>query len=103
MNEMLAQSPTWVELSLEGLSAVFGAFAAYLMSRRYASGFLTGLVFALLAPVMFLLGRGEHVRRYYEARLSANRDVPLSEGQMVLGLNLLFWAFFLQLLGLLLA
>lgn len=89
-----------VRLSLDIASAVFGVFSAFLMSRRYASSFLLSLFFALVAPLFFVVGQGDHVREYYSRTISANRDVPLSAGQMALGFNLLFWAFFLQLLGL---
>jgi len=80
-------------------SAVLGIWGTYLMSRRYTTSLLLFLVLALVTPVMFLLGRGQAVYDYYEKRTMANRDVPVAIGRMALGLGLLCWAFFFQLLN----
>ena len=49
---------------------------------------------------MCLLGKGRHVREFLVAMAESNEDVKDSPGNMTLGVILLFWAFFLQLLSL---
>jgi hypothetical protein len=83
---------------LELGSAIFGIFGTLLMTRRYTSGTPMALLIALMAPVLYLAGQGERVREFYTARTRANREVPVAASRMALGLNLLCWAFFLQLL-----
>jgi len=80
-------------------SAVAGMFGTWLMSRRYAPRFWRGLLFAVFSPFLFLRGKGPRVRKFYETSVRVNDNVPESPADMALGLNLLFWAFFLQLLA----
>lgn len=87
-----------VSVVLEIGSALFGIYGTYLMSRRYTTSLAFFLVLALFAPIMFALGRGKVVHDYYENRTLANRDVPIATNRMALGLSLLCWAFFFQLL-----
>lgn len=79
------------------VSAVLGIGGTCLMTRRYARGFWLALLFALVWPLLCLLGRGRQPQRFFEALGKINADVPPSARDMALGLNLLFWAFFLQL------
>lgn len=83
---------------LEVASAVFGLLGTWLMSRRYAKQFGRSVLFALIAPLLILLGQGTRVRDFFKDKATANQDLPESITDMVLGLNLLFWAFFLQLI-----
>src|SRR5208337_1506242 len=80
-------------------SAVFGMLGTWMISRRYAPGFLRSIFFAVLSPIFVVLGKGCRVRDYARAKVNANRDVPDSVLDMVVGVNLLLWAFFLQLVG----
>ena len=97
MSATAGRGLTSLTLALEVASAVFGIVSAYLMTRRYASSFFMTLLFALLTPLLFLIGRGPQVREYYAERSQVARDVPTGEGQALLGYHLLFWAFLLQL------
>ncbi len=72
------------------------------MSRRYAEEFWQSVLYAFITPVLFLFGQGERVRAVMTEKIQGNRDVPDSPADMALGLYLLFWAFFLQLVGLVL-
>ncbi len=97
---MIAPEPStvsWLSAGLDTGSALLGIAGTYLMARRYTSNLGLFLVFALLAPVMFALGKGEAVRSYYQNRMLVNRNVPIANTRMVLGLSFLCWAFFLQL------
>ncbi len=67
------------------------------MSRRYARQFVRSLAYALIWPVAFCFGRGSNIRELLEAKVRANRDVGDPVTDMVLGVNLLFWSFLLQL------
>ena len=91
-----------VKVILNVAGAVFGLLGTWLMSRRYAKQFARSLVLALVSPVFFLIGKGAHLRRFWHEKISANRDLPDSSTDMALGLTLLFWAFFLQLISFLL-
>ena len=93
-----AQQASLVSVVLEIGSALFGIYGTYLMSRRYTTSLVLFLALALFAPVMFALGKGKTVHDYYENRTLANRDVPIATNRMALGLSLLCWAFFFQLL-----
>jgi hypothetical protein len=84
---------------LDVASALFGLLGTWLMSRRYARQFGRSVLFALISPLLLLLGQGARVRRFMAAKINANCDLPDSVTDMALGLNLLFWAFFLQLLA----
>ena len=82
---------------LDFLSAVLGMFGTYFMAKRYANNFFVGMVFAVIATVMYLFGGGGHVRSFYAEGQAGNKDIPDSAGDVGLGLNLLFVAFMLQL------
>ena len=84
------------------VSAVLGLVGTWLMSRRYARQFGRSFLYALVSPVLLLLGRGGRLRGFVKGKINASRDLPDSVTDMVLGLMLLFWAFFLQLVGLIL-
>ena len=86
-----------LKFCLEVVRAVFGLLGTWLMSRRYAKQFGRSVLFALISPPLLLLGQGARVRDFFKGNVTANRDLPESITDMVLGLNLLFWAFFLQL------
>jgi hypothetical protein len=90
------------KLALEIAGAAFGVLGTWLMSRRYAESFLQNVLLALSWPVLILFGQGNRIRKVVKARFDANRDLPESIVDMVLGLNLLFWAFFLQVAALVL-
>jgi hypothetical protein len=81
-------------------SVVFGILGTWLMSRRYARRLWRNLLFALVFPVLYLFGQGAYVRDFVKATIIANRDIEDSVIDMTIGLNLLFWAFFLQLIAL---
>jgi hypothetical protein len=49
---------------------------------------------------MYLFGQGQAFSKYCERRILVNRDVPVAVNRMALGLALLCWAFFLQLVQL---
>ena len=82
-------------------SAVLGILGTCLMSRRYAPQLLRSMLYAGAWPFLCLVGQARRARRFFEARATINWDVPESAADMALGLNLLFWAFFLQLVALL--
>jgi hypothetical protein len=82
----------------EVLSAFLGIGGTCLMTRRYAQSFWTALLFALILPIKALAGRWGHAQQFFEKLGKVNWDVPASPHDMALGMNLLFWAFFLQLL-----
>jgi hypothetical protein len=81
-------------------SVVFGILGTWLMSRRYARRLWRNLLYAFVFPILYLLGQGAHVRAFVKATIIANRDIEDSVIDMTIGLNLLFWAFFLQLIAL---
>lgn len=84
---------------LNAASAIFGITGSWLMSRRYAKQFGRSVLFALIAPILYLLGRGDRVRSFIEAKVTGNKDIPDFPSEMALGLALLFLAFLLQLLS----
>jgi hypothetical protein len=43
--------------------------------------------------------QGHRVHDYLKKKINTNRDVTDSVADMLVGVNLLFWAFFLQLAG----
>lgn len=81
-------------------SAIFGLLGTWLMSRRYANQLIRSLLYSLISPALYLFGKGARVRRFFKAKIDANRDMADSITEMVWGLTLLFWAFFLQLTAL---
>ncbi len=94
---------TWIAEAghaCEYASAIFGIFGSALMSRRFVSKFLRGVLFSAAYPAMWLLGRGQRVREYLVSRANLNADLKDSPGDMTLGMILLFWAFFLELISL---
>src|SRR5271170_4982939 len=82
---------------LDALSAILGMVGTYFMAKRYASGFLWGLLFAIVGTFLYLVGRGKQVRRFYTAGQLGNKDIEDAAGDVALGLNLLFVAFLFQL------
>jgi hypothetical protein len=80
-------------------SAILGMLGTWMISRRYAAEFLQSIFFALSWPVLAIFLQGHRVRDYFTKKINANRDVNDSVADMVVGVNLLFWAFFLQLAG----
>ena len=87
-----------VSMVLEVASALLGISGTYLMSRRYTRSLVVFLFFTLVTPLMFIIGKGKEVHDYYHSRMLANKNVPIANSRMVVGLSLLAWAFFLQLL-----
>ncbi len=81
-------------------SVVFGIFGTWLMARRYARKFWPNLLFTFLFPALYLVGRGRYVRNFVKVTINTNRDIEDSVIDMTIGLNLLFWAFILQLVAL---
>ena len=88
-----------IKFAVNTASAIFGLTGTWLMSRRYAEQFIRGVLFAIIVPFLYVVGRGNHVRKYLEAKTMGNKDIPDSAGEMALGLALLFLAFLLQLGG----
>jgi len=83
------------------LSAIFGIAGTWLMSRRYARNLLVTIVYALTWPIVVLAGKSKNFRDSYNAEIRANYDVQDQPIDSAFGFNLLFWAFVLQLLALL--
>jgi hypothetical protein len=86
-----------IKFWLNMASSIFGITGSWLMSRRYAQQFGRSILFACIAPFLYAFGRGDRVRRFIEAKVSGNKDIPDSASEMALGLALLFLAFLLQL------
>jgi hypothetical protein len=82
-------------------SVIFGVLGTWLMARRYANRFFVSLLAAFLFPMFFLLRRAGHARDVMNRITKTNLDVPDSGGDMTIGVYLLFWAFVLQLVALL--
>lgn len=78
-------------------SAIFGITGTWMMSRRYAKQFGRSVLFACIAPFLFVIGRGDRVREFINAKILGNKDLPDSSSEMALGLAVLFLAFLLQL------
>lgn len=89
-----------VKLIIEMASGLFGMLGTWFMSRRYAHELWRSLIYAATWPIFFLVGQGKRLQYAFKAKAGLNRDVPDSVADMVLGLNLLFWAFFLQMVAL---
>jgi len=81
-------------------SVVFGILGTWLMSRRYARSFMRNLLYTFLFPLLILARQGGRVRDFVKETINANRDIEDSVIDMTIGLNSLFWAFFLQLIAL---
>lgn len=96
----VAWSPA-TKVVVGGAGALLGILGTCLMSRRYAPQLVRSMLYAVAWPLLCLLGKGQRARRFFEARARINWDVPESAADMALGLNLLFWAFFPQLVALL--
>lgn len=86
-----------IKFLLNMASAIFGITGTWMMSRRYAKQFGRSILFACIAPFLFVFGRGERVREFINAKITGNKDLPDSASEMALGLALLFLAFVLQL------
>ncbi len=78
-------------------SAIFGITGTWIMSRRYAKQFGRSVLFACIAPFLYVFGRGDRVRDFIDAKIAGNKDLPDSASEMALGLAVLFLAFLLQL------
>ncbi len=89
-----------VKLAVNVASAAFGIIGTWLMAKRYAREPLRALFFAALLPFIVLFRGRAAVRAFLRAKIALNSDVPDSPIDMILGLNLLFLAFVLQLVGL---
>ena len=85
-----------IKLVMEAASAVFGMLGTWLMARRYADPLWRSLLYAAVWPVLVVAGKADRIRQFIQAKVNANRDVPDSIADMVMGLNLLFLAFLLQ-------
>jgi hypothetical protein len=91
---------TGIKAVIELCGFIFGILGTWLMSRRYARELWRNLVYAFLFPFLILVGKGSRVRDFVKATVNANRDVEDSVTDMTIGLHLLLWAFFLQLIAL---
>jgi len=99
MTTLLEQAPTtvrWWIAGLDALSAFFGMAGAYFMAKRYARSFVWGLLFAILGTLLYVVGKGDSVRKFYTAEAAANADISDAPGDMGFGLNLLFLGFLFQ-------
>jgi len=85
---------------LEFASAIFGILGTALMSRRFAPQIFRSMLYAASWPILLVLGQGRRARDFFIAKAKISWDVPDSPADMTLGLNLLFWAFFLQFISL---
>ena len=94
---LLISSSIW-GFAADLASAILGMVGTWLMARRYAPHFLRAILWALLAVFMY-----RKAREFFVTSAAINKNVPDSAADMVLGINLLFWAFFLQLVAKLLA
>jgi hypothetical protein len=94
--------PLAISHACEYASAVFGICGTFFMSRRIVPKFWRGMLFSLSYPLMVLFFQGHRVREYFVSRAALSSDVKDSLPDLTLGMNLLFWGFFLQLLSLLL-
>jgi hypothetical protein len=83
------------------VSAVCGLVGAWLMAKRYARQPFISIVVALIWPASFIVGKDKRVRSFVTSEFKANRDLEDSAVDMALGLSLVFWAFLLQAIGLL--
>lgn len=81
-------------------SAVVGMLGTWLMSRRYAREFLRAVFYAVIWPFLFVFGLGGGIRDLLKNKVKTNSDIAESTVDMVLGMTLLFWAFFLQIAAL---
>jgi len=94
------QGPLAIHLwmtGLDALSAFLGMVGTYFMAKRFANSFLWGLFFALVGTFLYLLGKGEQVRKFYTGGQLGSKDIKDAAGDTALGLNLLFVAFLIQL------
>ena len=86
----------------EYASAILGFVGTILMSRRFVPNFLLGLLYAAAWPFMAILLQGRRIRDFFVARAKLRMDAPETAADMTMGVNLLVWAFFLQLASLIL-
>jgi hypothetical protein len=102
METVASVLPTWVTLkfAIECASAVLGMTGTWLLSRRYADPFWQSVLYAIKWAVLAPTPWGKNTRKTIQDLVNMNRDVPDSIIDMVLGLNLIFWAFLLQLAAL---
>lgn len=86
----------------EYASAIFGILGTVLMARRCGRQISRSILYAATWPFFLVVGQGRHAQKFFVARAKLSWDRPESPADMTLGLNLLFWAFFLQLISLIL-
>jgi hypothetical protein len=86
----------WIA-GLDAASAFLGMVGTYFMARRYASSFLWGMLFALVGTLLYIVGKGQKVRKFYTGGQLGSKDIKDAAGDAALGLNLLFLAFLIQL------
>ena len=82
-------------------SALCGIVGAWLMARRYARQPLISIILSLGWPVFFIFRKNKRVQGFVTSEFKANSDIRDSPVEMALGLSLVFWAFLLQAVGLL--
>ena len=103
--EILPSHVSWLAEAghiCEYASAIFGICGTALMSRRFVPQIWRGLLFAATYPIMVLLFQGQRVRQYFISKAKLSETIQDSLADMTLGMNLLFWGFFLQLISLIL-
>lgn len=86
-----------IKFLLNVASAIFGLMGSWLLSRRYAKPFWRSVLFACIAPFLYVFGQGARTGEFITSTVEANKDIPDSASEMALGLALLFLAFLLQL------
>lgn len=104
MMETAAAVPSYVptiRFFVNLVSAIFGLLGAWLMARRYARQPFMSIVIAFLWPPFFIFRCDGWLRSFVTSEFKANRDLEDSAVDMALGLSLVFWAFLLQGIGLL--
>jgi hypothetical protein len=103
--ETLPSHASWAgsaAVACEYGSAILGLIGTVLMSRRFVPHVTRGIIYAAAWPLMALFFQGERVRKYFIARAKLSMDKPETAADMTMGVNLLIWAFFLQLASLIL-
>jgi hypothetical protein len=87
----------WGLIALDVFSAVLGMVGTYFMSRRYAKGFLSGLLFAVITFFLYVFFQGAKAREFYAREALSKKEIPDSPADVAFGLNLLFVGFLAQL------
>jgi len=81
-------------------SVIFGLFGTWLMSRRYARKFWRSFLYSFIVPAAYFFIRAR-ICDYIGTSAGINKDIEDSAIDMTIGVYLLFWAFLLQLIALL--